>query len=179
MESPLLLAQAATKALMGLPKNPTKACPTCDKTYKWQQCLHYVFLVPGNISTHFSGGRTRALPGRFLCPCCDSAAAHSIFGCLLQGRDSKMRQDTVHALPTNPWQILIHCIQEPGPIHANGFDLAAFIPTLPLCERSKGKNMGELQPGLQAHLRSQAFCFFQAMYEIWKGILSISVVKKK
>lgn len=171
MESPLLLAQTATKALTGLSKKIHKTFP-----YLWHNLQvaempafagrYFVFLVPGNISTHFSEGRTRTLPGRLLCPCCDPAAAHSIFGCLFQGTDSKMRQGTVHPLPTNLWQTLIHCIHEPGPVPANGFDLAAFIHTLPLCERSKVQNMGQLWPELQAHFRSQAFCFSGYVWEL-------------
>lgn len=78
-----------------------------------------------------------------------------LFRWLLHSRDSKTRQGTFHTLPTSLWWTLIHCIWELGPNDgANDFDLMAFNPTLPRCERSKVQTIGELWPWLQACLRS-------------------------
>lgn len=143
----------------------------------------FVFLMSGNNSIHFSGGRMRTLPGRMLCSnqgtCCKPAAAHSIFRWLLQGRDGKIRQGTFYPFPTNLWRTLIQCIWELSPIHANDFDLIAFIPTLTSCERSKVQNIGELWLWLQAHLRSWTSLFFKLHLRSEKGSCPLVSQKKK
>lgn len=136
---------ASHQSFNGATKKTRKPSPTCDRTYKQRKRLHLQRGEKGGILSSWclgisalisvEGGWDLCLGGSYVHV--DLTAAHSIFGCLLQGRDSKTRQGTVHPPPTNLWQTLIHCVQEPGPIHANGFDLAVFIPTLPLCERPK------------------------------------------
>jgi len=82
MKRPLLLAMTVSvlnqAALTRGYQKKRKPSLTCDKTCKWQKCLHlqrggmgryfpFVFLMSGNISIPFGEGRTRALPGRTLC----------------------------------------------------------------------------------------------------------------
>lgn len=92
------------------------------------------------------GGQGLCLGGCYEGTCCEPASSHRIFRWLLQGRDGKIRWGTSHPLPNDLWWTLIHCIWEPGPIHANDFDLIAFISTLLSCERSKVQNIRELWP---------------------------------